>query len=115
MQPNERQWVRNPAVKRDGSLCASCRRCGQRRPRLPPRPTSPYHYRPSLPLLKSSSDMIARTYVLVRAAGFSLLLVALGAFTRAEPAPPRLLSGLVWRNLGPFRGGRVAAVSGAIG
>jgi photosystem II stability/assembly factor-like uncharacterized protein len=28
---------------------------------------------------------------------------------------PRLYAGLQWRNLGPFRGGRVAAVSGAIG
>ena len=28
---------------------------------------------------------------------------------------PRLYAGLTWRNLGPFRAGRVAAVSGAIG
>src|SRR5205814_10488325 len=28
---------------------------------------------------------------------------------------PRLLSGLTWRNIGPFRAGRVSAVSGAIG
>jgi photosystem II stability/assembly factor-like uncharacterized protein len=28
---------------------------------------------------------------------------------------PSLYSGLVWRNIGPFRGGRVSAVSGAIG
>ena len=28
---------------------------------------------------------------------------------------PALYSGLVWRNIGPFRGGRVSAVSGAIG
>ncbi len=33
----------------------------------------------------------------------------------AQSIPPRMLSGLVWRNLGPFRGGRVAAVSGAVG
>ncbi len=31
------------------------------------------------------------------------------------PADPRLYAGLVWRNVGPFRGGRVSAVSGAIG
>ncbi|HVH68356.1 MAG TPA: hypothetical protein VM716_10845 [Gemmatimonadales bacterium] len=31
------------------------------------------------------------------------------------PVTPALLSGLVWRNLGPFRGGRISAVSGAIG
>ena len=39
-------------------------------------------------------------------------LLTLGA---ATPVRPDLLSGLVWRNIGPFRGGRIAAVSGAIG
>jgi photosystem II stability/assembly factor-like uncharacterized protein len=35
---------------------------------------------------------------------------------RAEPSiDPRLYAGLRWRNVGPFRGGRIAAVSGAIG
>src|SRR2546426_2384832 len=34
---------------------------------------------------------------------------------RAQSLDPRLLSGLVWRNVGPFRAGRVSAVSGAIG
>jgi photosystem II stability/assembly factor-like uncharacterized protein len=50
------------------------------------------------------------------------LLVALGTFAaigprHPTPAPiaPTLLSGLVWRNLGPFRGGRISAVSGAVG
>src|ERR1035437_3761416 len=40
------------------------------------------------------------------------LLLSLGA---ATPIKPDLLTGLVWRNIGPFRGGRVSAVSGAIG
>ncbi|HYL54041.1 MAG TPA: hypothetical protein VEU73_00550 [Gemmatimonadales bacterium] len=31
------------------------------------------------------------------------------------PPPPQMLAGLRWRNLGPFRGGRIAAVTGAIG
>ena len=31
------------------------------------------------------------------------------------PIDPRLYAGLTWRNLGPFRGGRIAAVTGAIG
>ncbi len=36
--------------------------------------------------------------------------------TAQSPAiDPRLYAGLTWRNVGPFRGGRVAAVSGAIG
>jgi photosystem II stability/assembly factor-like uncharacterized protein len=33
----------------------------------------------------------------------------------ASPVKPDLLAGLVWRNVGPFRGGRISAVSGAIG
>ena len=37
------------------------------------------------------------------------------ALNGAPPIKPELLSGLVWRNVGPFRGGRVAAVSGVIG
>lgn len=60
--------------------------------------------------------------------GVSLLITGLVTTAAAKPrhpvpkaAPPRapvpadLVSGLVWRNLGPFRGGRVSAVSGAIG
>src|SRR5437016_1673534 len=34
---------------------------------------------------------------------------------RAQSIDARLLSALVWRNVGPFRGGRIAAVSGVIG
>ncbi len=42
-------------------------------------------------------------------------LVAQSA-ARQSPLPnPRLLSALVWRNVGPFRGGRISASSGAIG
>ncbi len=41
-----------------------------------------------------------------------LLSVSLGA---QAPVDQRLLSALTWRNLGPFRAGRVAAVSGAVG
>ncbi|GJG89155.1 hypothetical protein tb265_43360 [Gemmatimonadetes bacterium T265] len=50
-----------------------------------------------------------------------------GTVAHAQPTPrgvngggagavdPRLYAGLTWRNLGPFRAGRVAAVTGAIG
>jgi hypothetical protein len=38
-----------------------------------------------------------------------------GVRTAPGPVPPALLAGLSWRNLGPFRAGRVSAVSGAIG
>ncbi|HWH52833.1 MAG TPA: hypothetical protein VN651_14890, partial [Gemmatimonadaceae bacterium] len=45
-------------------------------------------------------------------------IVSLGtplAAQSAAPVNPRLYAGLTWRNLGPFRAGRIAAVSGAIG
>jgi hypothetical protein len=43
-------------------------------------------------------------------------LFALVAFTTpTDTVPPSLLAGLSWRNIGPFRAGRVSAVSGAIG
>ena len=51
----------------------------------------------------------------------SLALFLLGALTPAANAQdgagidPRLYAGMTWRNLGPFRAGRVAAVSGTIG
>jgi photosystem II stability/assembly factor-like uncharacterized protein len=49
---------------------------------------------------------------------FSVLLLSAGSWTllrAATPVQANALSGLVWRNIGPFRGGRVAAVSGAVG
>jgi photosystem II stability/assembly factor-like uncharacterized protein len=50
----------------------------------------------------------------------SLALVALALPVAAAPAPPpavspKLLAGLRWRNVGPFRGGRVLAVAGVPG
>src|SRR5260370_16260751 len=62
-----------------------------------------------------SGDMFNRASSAVRLPGLSLLLVALGAFLTPAPVAPSLYSGLVWRNLGPFRAGRIAAVPGAIG
>ncbi len=48
------------------------------------------------------------------------LLVLCAVPLAATPLPaqsldPHLVSALVWRNVGPFRGGRISAVSGAIG
>jgi photosystem II stability/assembly factor-like uncharacterized protein len=44
------------------------------------------------------------------------VLVSAPALARSQaPVDPRLYAGLTWRNLGPFRGGRVAAVTGALG
>ncbi|MGH7592949.1 MAG: WD40/YVTN/BNR-like repeat-containing protein, partial [Gemmatimonadales bacterium] len=44
-----------------------------------------------------------------------LIAVAVLALAAATPIKPDLLAGLVWRNVGPFRGGRIAAVTGVIG
>ncbi len=45
----------------------------------------------------------------------SLLLLVTGVVAAPTAVAPDLLAGLHWRNLGPFRAGRVAAVSGAVG
>src|SRR5256885_15777683 len=46
----------------------------------------------------------------------ALCAVALAATPlRAQSLDPRFLSALVWRNVGPFRAGRVSAVSGGVG
>jgi photosystem II stability/assembly factor-like uncharacterized protein len=42
-------------------------------------------------------------------------LAAQSAPAPSGPVDPRFLSGLAWRSVGPFRGGRISAVSGAIG
>src|SRR6266567_6519344 len=42
-------------------------------------------------------------------------LGAQSAAPRSGPLDARFLWALVWRNVGPFRGGRVSAVSGVIG
>src|SRR5690242_16327309 len=42
-------------------------------------------------------------------------LVMLGATGSLEPGAPLPVAGMVWRNIGPFRAGRVSAVGGAIG
>src|SRR6266550_4634315 len=67
--------------------------------------------------------MIARTSASRRLAIATLLLALSfplsrgrgGQGVRPGPVPPPLLAGFSWRNLGPFRAGRVSAVSGAIG
>src|SRR3989449_2919134 len=83
-------------------------------PRLTPSPPRPYHYVPPHPQPESSSTMFARTTVLLAALA-TLTVPPPSPRPPVPPVPPSLLSGLVWRNLGPFRGGRISAVSGAIG
>jgi photosystem II stability/assembly factor-like uncharacterized protein len=48
---------------------------------------------------------------------FGTTLTLLVAFPppSSGPVPAELLSGLVWRNVGPFRGGRISAAVGVIG
>ncbi|MBS1707484.1 MAG: glycoside hydrolase [Armatimonadetes bacterium] len=48
----------------------------------------------------------------LRTAIVALSLVGIG---HAQQVDPQLFSGLSWRSVGPFRGGRVAAVTGAVG
>ena len=45
----------------------------------------------------------------------AFLTMGLLAGSLAQSVDPGLYSGLKWRNVGPFRGGRVAAVSGVVG
>jgi photosystem II stability/assembly factor-like uncharacterized protein len=44
-----------------------------------------------------------------------LTLPLLPAASRRAPVDPALYAGLKWRNIGPFRAGRVTAVTGAVG
>src|SRR5512135_1058232 len=61
--------------------------------------------------------MLLRSSASLRLIGLSFCFALIGAAPAGAPGPvpSSLLSGLVWRNIGPFRAGRVAAVSGAIG
>ncbi len=67
--------------------------------------------------------MPARFLPFVRAAGVIASGALLGGAAAhaqsparaAEAVDPRLYAGLRWRNIGPFRAGRVAAVSGVVG
>ena len=45
----------------------------------------------------------------------ALTAVAAAISIAATPIRPEMLSGLVWRNVGPFRAGRISAVSGVVG
>jgi photosystem II stability/assembly factor-like uncharacterized protein len=51
----------------------------------------------------------------VRLLSLSALLVAAASIHAVSIIPPNLLSGLQWRNIGPFRAGRVSAVTGVVG
>ena len=59
--------------------------------------------------------MISLTVVRWSAASIALASLLATHPAVAPTVDPRLYAGLAWRNVGPFRGGRIAAVSGAIG
>src|SRR5205807_9892977 len=48
----------------------------------------------------------------IRAAILLALTIGAAAPFARDPMPPRLLSGLHWRNIGPYRAGRLAAIPG---
>jgi photosystem II stability/assembly factor-like uncharacterized protein len=70
-------------------------------------------WKPNTPQAFFVNSPVNRTFLSLAAA--SLLVASRLPNHAAAPIDPRVLAGLTWRNLGPFRGGRVAAVSGAIG
>ena len=45
----------------------------------------------------------------------TIVVLGLAIPPASSPIDPPMLNGLVWRNIGPFRAGRVAAVTGAVG
>ncbi|HEX4683465.1 MAG TPA: hypothetical protein VH277_12185 [Gemmatimonadaceae bacterium] len=53
--------------------------------------------------------------ILRHSAALLFAAACLAGAQAGAPVDPRLHSALTWRNLGPFRAGRVAAVSGAVG
>jgi photosystem II stability/assembly factor-like uncharacterized protein len=50
-----------------------------------------------------------------RSMPFAVGLIAAAPRPRPQPIDPGILNAMTWRNVGPFRAGRVAAVTGAIG
>jgi photosystem II stability/assembly factor-like uncharacterized protein len=67
----------------------------------------------AFPTRRGAARSPARVARAARTALGAAAFLALGA--AAAPIRPDLLAGLVWRNVGPFRGGRIAAVTGVIG
>ncbi|HWC97613.1 MAG TPA: hypothetical protein VG456_12700 [Candidatus Sulfopaludibacter sp.] len=63
-------------------------------------------------ILTRGFDMTTRVS---RAAYWALAISSVLAFTATAQINPGLYGGLNWRNVGPFHGGRIAAVTGAVG
>ena len=52
---------------------------------------------------------------LLPAVFFGVVILWAGGAAQMDPVSPDLYGGLRWRNIGPFHGGRISAVSGVIG
>jgi photosystem II stability/assembly factor-like uncharacterized protein len=57
----------------------------------------------------------SRFYSRLALCGLGLLLLGLATMGVAQTINPGLYAGLKWRNIGPFRAGRVSAVTGVVG
>ncbi|HEY4215936.1 MAG TPA: hypothetical protein VGM67_02300, partial [Gemmatimonadaceae bacterium] len=72
-----------------------------------------------MPALKNSTTLVRARAISIATLAFALIAGDVGAQASATrnsgPIDPHLYAGITWRNLGPFRGGRIAAVTGAIG
>jgi photosystem II stability/assembly factor-like uncharacterized protein len=68
----------------------------------------------------TASILTKRSYIMARASRTAYWVLAVSsilasAFPATAQIDPGLYAGLTWRNVGPFHGGRIASVSGAIG
>src|SRR5438552_10190117 len=71
----------------------------------------PNFYSPLPRASMSRLSLVRWSYI----APLTLAGLVLSPSSQSTPVDPALYAGLAWRNVGPFRGGRIAAVSGVIG
>ena len=56
-----------------------------------------------------------RSVLLLSVVFFGVVILWSGVAAQMDPVSPDIYGGLHWRNIGPFHGGRISAVSGVIG
>ncbi len=66
-------------------------------------------------LVRAYLARVAMLSVALLAGGVASVSAQTATRPSGGPIDPRLYAGITWRNLGPFRGGRIAAVTGVIG
>src|SRR5437016_5500510 len=69
----------------------------------------------SVMLLPSTRRSLRVGFIFLLAIGTMIAVSAVRTLGAADQASSDLVSGLKWRSIGPFHGGRIAAVTGAIG